>query len=62
MMTLFIDQDCIHCRSVINLLTSKGISFNTETLDGDEYDVPIITDGGFTYVGFNDCLNYISNL
>jgi arsenate reductase-like glutaredoxin family protein len=57
-MQVFGSRNCVHCRSVVNLLTIKGIPFEfTEMYE--ETDQVRVVDGGITYMGLDEIMNMI---
>ena len=61
MMTVYGSKDCLHCRSVINLIAIKGISFEFIELK-EEADVVRLVDAGVTYTGLDEITSHLRGI
>ena len=58
-MKLYGSTDCLHCRSIKNLLNSRGLPFEFIDLGPGYDDTKLETDDGQQIVGFENILSYL---
>jgi arsenate reductase-like glutaredoxin family protein len=61
MMQVYGSKDCVHCRSVINLIAMRGISFEFIELK-EETDVVRLVDAGMTYTGLDEITSHLRGI